>query len=890
MEVRRTGAPLLALGILGLAAAPAYATPNVSVSSVSSLAPGASAGTLTGTVANETDLDRNATVTIRLMRAGTKTRILGSTHVRVAAKGQAAYSVNVKLPSGLDRGNYYVSACTPAADADAAKLGCATAERDVKVKGGYPVRGRLARKPFEDAKRTGAHAAVAEDCTSGARTLATPGTRVWPDLGNGGYLSLHTDVYTVYDAVSNLFLPGNHVELTQRSTQCLTDFSLDFDAKNGVTSTSAPGPDMTVDSVTVNGQPATFKQVQPTYPGDPNGPDDPDPLAHRSGLTIPINADNPNPPACPSTSSSAATANQPCFPTKLVITPSAPIPSGSDFKVVVNYTGRPGVRPNPSLGSEGWFRNNNPAGDGAMVTSEPSGTMAWMPLNNHTSVKPTYDIYSTVNYDPALSGDQNRVFIGNGRLVSTTVNAPDPNYPDGGSRTFHWKSSEPIAAYLVENSVGHFDLTERMATAGDVLYYEAQSVNIADARKASNKAIMDQQEDITHFQEQFSGPFPFNANGIVVALPSASFEEEMQTKIVFVGGSIGSNASTFSHENYHQWWGDNVSYGEHRFTFFKEGYATDAEHYFAADNAGKAAGPVGSAAYDAAFEATLVSRFNSQYLTTSRNYWSVAPSNPTTANLFSNANTYTRPGASYLALRAILGKDNFNTASKAIQRDFGGGSITEAQEIAVFHRYLPNQSPACHNKLDAFFKQWWDTAYTGTAADGNRPSITGPGLAGPDQFYDATGGCAPYGVDVPGSAGGSVPATLSLTLGAPAAFGAFTPGLAHTYTASTSVTVISTAGDAALSVTDPSATAPGHLVNGAFSLPSALQASATNSAGTSTAGGAVSGSPLTLLTYAGPTSNDAPTLTFAQEIGATDALRTGTYSKTLTFTLSTTNP
>ena len=45
-----------------------------------------------------------------------------------------------------------------------------------------------------------------------------------------------------------------------------------------------PGPDFTVGSITVNGQPATFKFVQPTYPGDPNGQDDPDPLAHRTGL------------------------------------------------------------------------------------------------------------------------------------------------------------------------------------------------------------------------------------------------------------------------------------------------------------------------------------------------------------------------------------------------------------------------------------------------------------------------------------------------------------------------------------------------------------------------------------------------------------------------------
>jgi hypothetical protein len=32
------------------------------------------------------------------------------------------------------------------------------------------------------------------------------------------------------------------------------------------------------------------------------------------------------------------------------------------------------------------------------------------------------------------------------------------------------------------------------------------------------------------------------------------------------------------------------------------------------------------------------------------------------------------------------------------------------------------------------------------------------------------------------------------------------------------------------------------------------------------------------------------TVNFKQPIGATDALRTGTYSKTLTFTLSTTTP
>ena len=48
-----------------------------------------------------------------------------------------------------------------------------------------------------------------------------------------------------------------------------------------------------------------------------------------------------------------------------------------------------------------------------------------------------------------------------------------------------------------------------------------------------------------------------------------------------------------------------------------------------------------------------------------------------------------------------------------------------------------------------------------------------------------------------------MPATLALTLGTPATFGAFTPGVAREYDASTTANVISTAGNATLSVGDP---------------------------------------------------------------------------------------
>jgi hypothetical protein len=45
-----------------------------------------------------------------------------------------------------------------------------------------------------------------------------------------------------------------------------------------------------------------------------------------------------------------------------------------------------------------------------------------------------------------------------------------------------------------------------------------------------------------------------------------------------------------------------------------------------------------------------------------------------------------------------------------------------------------------------------------------------------------------------------------------------------------------------------------------------------------------------LKTWDGPVSNDPVAVSFKQTISDKDALRTGSYAKTLTFTLSTTNP
>ena len=73
-----------------------------------------------------------------------------------------------------------------------------------------------------------------------------------------------------------------------------------------------------------------------------------------------------------------------------------------------------------------------------------------------------------------------------------------------------------------------------------------------------------------------------------------------------------------------------------------------------------------------------------------------------------------------------------------------------------------------------------------------------------------------------------------------------------------------------------------HLVNGSFALAQELQVQ--NNAGQ------YQTMPAGLRFWGAPTSNEVVPVNFKQSIGQNDALRTGMYTKTLTFTLSTTSP
>ena len=104
-------------------------------------------------------------------------------------------------------------------------------------------------------------------------------------------------------------------------------------------------------------------------------------------------------------------------------------------------------------------------------------------------------------------------------------------------------------------------------------------------------------------------------------------------------------------------------------------------------------------------------------------------------------------------------------------------------------------------------------------------------------------------------------------------------------------TVTSSAGDATLTVNDPAALAPGHLVNGTFAMAQPLQVKATNAANPNTTF-ARRGRPRSPCSPGpGPVGHDDVIVAFKQPIAVTDPLRSGAYAEDASSSpCSTTSP
>ena len=142
--------------------------------------------------------------------------------------------------------------------------------------------------------------------------------------------------------------------------------------------------------------------------------------------------------------------------------------------------------------------------------------------------------------------------------------------------------------------------------------------------------------------------------------------------------------------------------------------------------------------------------------------------------------------------------------------------------------------------------------------------------------------------EVTGKVSAIVPTVLSLSINQ-LNFSPFIPGVSQTYTGTTIATVTSSWPNATLSVYDPDPVTAtnGRLINGTSIIPRDMDV-LNNLAAYQALGNATA--QRVIATWATPVASQPTTVTLRQVIQNNDVLAAGEYSKTLTFSLSTTTP
>ncbi|MFC9097028.1 M1 family metallopeptidase [Streptomyces sp. NPDC002387] len=346
---------------------------------------------------------------------------------------------------------------------------------------------------------------------------------------------------------------------------------------------------------------------------------------------------------------------------ELVVTPQRALARGQAFRIAVAYQGKPGPVTDPDGSPDGWI----PTDDGAFVANEPQGAMTWFPSDSHPTDKASYDITITV--------PQGRTAVSNGVLVGRrTVH---------GHTTFHWRQSEPMAAYLATATVGTFDVESYTTRDGIKVY------NAVDPREASAAApVLKELPSVLAWESKLFGPYPFRAAGSIVdRAPDVGYALETQTRPVY---DRAPSLGTLVHENAHQWFGDSVSLTRWQDIWLNEGFATYAEWLYSEQHGGRTA----QQTFDALYARPA-----------SDDVWSFPPADPGSGAHIFDSPVYDRGAMALHKLRTAVGDATFLRILRTWAAQNRGGHGTTAQFTGLAERLSGKH-------LDALFHTWLDTA------------------------------------------------------------------------------------------------------------------------------------------------------------------------------------
>jgi aminopeptidase N len=306
---------------------------------------------------------------------------------------------------------------------------------------------------------------------------------------------------------------------------------------------------------------------------------------------------------------------------ELVIQPRPKLKAGESTTVVVEYGGET-TRPRDIEGAlYGWVTTR----DGAMVASEPDGSMTWYPVSDHPTDKATYGFEITV--------PEGKVAVANG------LPPRDPVTEDGWT-TWYWDAPDLQASYLTTASVGDYEIRPVYHSSSGIPILDFVDDGVTGNALTTTNASLGWQAEMLDFFESIYGPYPFNSYGAIVDDDSVGYALETQTRPIY---SRVANEGTVAHEAAHMWLGNAVSPHRWQDIWLNEGWATYSTWLWNEHRGIRTA----EEAFDAWYTPPRTPA-----------YWALPIGDPGPMNLFVRQ-VYDRGAGTLHALRGKIGDDAF---------------------------------------------------------------------------------------------------------------------------------------------------------------------------------------------------------------------------------------